>query len=92
MITLASGSDWEVNPGPTVILSNSTFKSNSAASGAAGVAYLAEFSALVVAGDGNIFEENECDEDGAIFGGTINTNITVEGGVFKNNKAKEVGG
>lgn len=58
--------------------------------GNAAVVYLGEFSSLVVAGDTNVFEGNTCGGDGAVFGGTVDSNITVEGGVFKDNEAKEV--
>ena len=90
-MTLSSGDDWEEVPGPTVILWNSTFESNRADLGNAGVVYLGDFSALIVAGDGNVFSNNTCGEEGAVFGGTTNTNITVEGGVFRNNTAEAVG-
>ena len=92
VITLSSGEDWENIPGPTVILRNSTFESNTADLGNAGVVYLGEFSSLIVAGDGNVFSDNTCGEEGGVLGGTTNTNITVEGGVFKNNVAQAVGG
>ena len=92
VITLSSGEDWENIPGPTVILRNSTFESNTADLGNAGVVYLGEFSSLIVAGDGNVFSDNTCGEEGGVLGGTTNTNITVEGGVFRDNVAEAVGG
>lgn len=92
MITLSSGTNWEQDPGPTVILRNSTFESNKADLGNAGVVYLGEFSAIFVEGDRNVFEGNSCKVDGGVFGGTTNTSITVEGGVFRNNKASKVSG
>lgn len=70
---------------------NSTFDSNKADLGNAGVVYLGEFSFLLVEGDGNVFEGNTCGVHGAVFGGTTNTNITVEGGVFSDNAADKVG-
>lgn len=91
-MSISSGVDWEDEPGATVILRNSTFKSNTADAGNAGVVNLAEFTTLVVAGDGNVFEGNTCGDDGGVFGGTTNTNITVEGGVFRDNLADAVGG
>ena len=89
---LSSGEDRTERPGPTAILINSTFESNTAHLGGAGVVYLGEFSAIIVAGDGNVFTGNTCGEDGAVFGGTNDTNITVEGGVFTKNVAGAVGG
>ena len=92
VINLSSGEDWKEAPGPTAILINSTFESNTAHLGNAGVANLAEFTTLIVAGDENVFAWNTCGKEGAVFGGTTDTIITVEGGVFKNNEADEVGG
>lgn len=92
MISFSSGADWETTPGATVILRNSTFDLNTADGGNAGVVNLAEYTTLIVAGEENRFRGNECGEDGAVFGGTTNTNITVEGGVFRGNFANGVGG
>ena len=90
VIALSSGD--KDRPGPTVILRNSTFESNRADLGEAGVVYLGEHSSVIVAGDGNVFVNNRCNDNGAVLGGTHNTSITVEGGVFRNNVADEVGG
>ena len=92
MISLSCGEDRTEEPGATAILINSKFESNTAHLGNAGVVYLGEFSALIVAGDGNVFTGNTCGENGAVFGGTTNSIITVEGGVFKKNVAGAVGG
>lgn len=92
VIILLKGEDWDETPGPTAILRNSTFKLNTAEFGNAGVVHLDGFSTLVVDGDENVFEGNTCGEDGGVFGGEVNTNITVEGGVFERNDAKAVGG
>ena len=92
MISLSCGEDRTEEPGATAILINSKFESNTAHLGNAGVVYLGEFSALIVAGDENVFAWNTCGKEGAVFGGTTDTIITVEGGVFKNNEADEVGG
>ena len=89
MIALSSGKEGRL--GPTVILKNSTFESNRADLGEAGVVYLGEHSTLIVAGDDNVFEGNTCGDEGAVLGGTCHTSITVEGGVFRNNVADEVG-
>ena len=89
MIALSSGKEGRL--GPTVILKNSTFESNRADLGEAGVVYLGEHSSVIVAGDGNVFVNNRCNDNGAVLGGTHNTSITVEGGVFRNNVADEVG-
>lgn len=75
-----------------MILRNSTFHSNTADGGDAGVVSLSDYTTLVVAGDENLFQRNKCDGDGAVFGGMTNTNITVEGGVFRDNYADGVSG
>ena len=90
MIALSSGD--KDRPGPTVILRNSTFESNRADLGNAGVVYVGEYASLIVAGDRNVFVANECGEEGAVLGGSIYSNITVEGGVFRDNVAEAVGG
>lgn len=90
MIAISSPTDGAANPGGNVTLVNSRFKSNAACLGGAGVAYIGEFSTLLVAGDANVFEANTCGGNGAVFGGMINTTITVEGGVFINNEADVV--
>ena len=54
--------------------------------------YLGEYSAVTVAGEGNVFRWNECDTEGAVFAGSSPSNITVEGGVFSYNNADAVGG
>lgn len=90
MIALCSGTNWEDDPGANVTLRNSTFQSNVADIGGGGVVSLDEYTALVVAGDRNVFEGNMCGDGGGVFGGTTNTNITVEGGVFRDNVADMV--
>lgn len=89
-MTLSPGTHWVEDPGANVTLINSTFDSNAADLGGAGVAYIGVFSTLLVAGDGNVFEANTCGGNGAVFEGMTNTTITVEGGVFINNEADVV--
>lgn len=90
-MALSSGDDWTTRPGATVVLRNSTFESNTADLGNAGVVSLDKFTTLVVAGEGNVFEGNVCGEDGAVFAGTTDSHIVVEGGEFKDNVADSVG-
>lgn len=73
-------------------LRNSKFDSNAADGNNAGVVSMGEYTTLVVAGVENLFQNNTCGGDGAVFGGTTSTNITVEGGVFEGNFADGVGG
>lgn len=92
VINLSSGTDWQDDPGAIVIMRTSTFDSNYAEGGNAGVVSLADYTTLFVAGEGNVFRGNECGEDGGAFRGTSNTTITVEGGLFEDNFADGVGG
>ena len=92
VIALASGDNWEEGEGATAILTNSTFDTNCANAGNGGVASLGRYTTLFVAGDGNQFVGNTCDDEGGVFGGTTDTRIVIEGGVFSKNKADEVGG
>lgn len=85
---LSSGSDWSTNPGPTVILRNSTFRDNTADLEDGGVAYLGDFVNVTVQGDGNVFERNTCGSDGAVFAVTTDALLTIEGGFFSSNNGK----
>ncbi|CAM9271368.1 unnamed protein product, partial [Ectocarpus sp. 8 AP-2014] len=79
-------------PGPVVILRNSTFTDNWAHLDNAGVVNLGEFSTLLVEGDDNVFAGNECGQNGAVFGATTDTVIVIEGGTFFGNEAADGGG
>lgn len=72
----------------TVHLRNSTFQNNTAKTDYGGVVYLMEFATLVVQGDGNVFMENTCESNGAVFAVTDGAELTIEGGNFSSNTAK----
>lgn len=69
---------------------NSSFESNAAELDSGGVASMADFSTVIVEGDDNVFDGNECHEDGAVFAASANTSITIEGGLFIHNHVEEV--
>lgn len=86
-LTLLSGNDWHASPGATLILQNSTFQSNTAEFNDGGVVYLGPFATVIVGGDGNVFEGNTCGGDGAVVAASADAMLTVEGGLFLNNRA-----
>lgn len=86
-----SSSD-EDEPNAALILRNSVFTDNWAELQNAGVVNLGEYATVLVEGDGNVFARNECGEDGAVFGATVDTMVVVEGGEFYENDANDVGG
>ncbi|CAN0356022.1 unnamed protein product, partial [Ectocarpus sp. 12 AP-2014] len=96
VVTLSSGEGYpgeDVDePGPVVILRNSTFTDNWAHLDNAGVVNLGEYATLLVEGDGNVFGRNECGQNGAVFGATTDTAIVIEGGTFFGNEAADGGG
>ncbi|CBJ26637.1 adhesin-like protein [Ectocarpus siliculosus] len=96
VVTLSSGEgfpgDAVDEPGPVVILRNSTFTDNWAHLDNAGVVNLGEFATLLVEGDDNVFAGNECGQNGAVFGATTDTVIVIEGGTFFGNEAADGGG
>ena len=69
---------------------NSTFANNCAELDTAGAIYLAAFAVARFEGDDNNFTSNICGMSGGVLAATSNTNVTVEGGWFLNNKAEEV--
>ena len=73
-----------------MIIRNSTFAGNIADLDSAGAVYLNEYSVVHFEGGGNHFTMNACKDFGGVVAATTNTNITVEGGLFENNEAKEV--
>ncbi|CAM9130909.1 unnamed protein product [Laminaria digitata] len=70
---------------------NSSFESNRADRDSGGVVSMAEFSKVVVEGDGNVFRGNTCDGDGGVFAASTNSSITIEGGLFIDNSVEENG-
>ena len=89
-MSLSSGTSWD-RPGATVIMRNSLFGSNEAELESGGVINAGEFCTTVVEGDGNRFELNNCYGDGGVIVATTDTSITIEGGLFINNRVGEVG-
>lgn len=69
---------------------NSTFTGNIAKLNSAGVVNLGEFATARFEGQGNNFTGNVCGLYGGVLAATINTNVTVEGGIFQGNEADEV--
>ncbi|CAN0330304.1 unnamed protein product [Ascophyllum nodosum] len=90
-VTLSSGDSWD-EPGATIIMRNSTFVNNFAELDSAGAIYLGEYASARIEGDRNNFTGNICDIYGGVLAATTNTNVTVEGGWFKDNEAGEGGG
>ena len=90
-IAISNGKSW-TRPGATVIMRNSTFTGNIADIGSAGTVNVGEFATARFEGDGNTFTGNVCGTDGGVLAATTDTSITVEGGWFEGNEAKEVGG
>lgn len=88
-MSLSSGDNW-AEPGATVIMRNSLFGSNWADLDSGGVVSADEYCTMVVEGDGNVFEGNECYGDGGVIVATTDTSITIEGGLFINNRVEEV--
>lgn len=70
---------------------SSSFKWNTADRDSGGVANMAMYSTAVVEGDDNVFDGNECFGVGAVFSASVNTSITIEGGLFINNNVNQVG-
>lgn len=86
-MVLSSGDNWDENPGAMAVLDNSTFKSNKALADNGGVINMGEFTTVNILGHENVFEFNQCEEDGSILAASTNTLVTVEGGDFFNNSA-----
>lgn len=85
MLALSDGDDWETAPGAVVILRNSSFINNTANDDNGGVVNVGTFSLLAVEGDGNVFEQNVCGQDGGVVASTTDSLVTFEGGTFKGN-------
>lgn len=47
-----------------------------------------EFAIVLVQGDGNVFVENTCGSDGAVFAVTGGAELTIESGKFSSNTAE----
>lgn len=90
VLTLSSGDSCN-KPGGKVVMRNSSFESNAADRGSGGVMYLGDFATAVVEGDANVFKGNKCFGDGGVFAATTNTSLTIEGGLFIDNRIEEVG-
>lgn len=90
MLALSSGEDWDTTPGAKVIMRNSTFFNNTANDDNGGVVNLEKFAILMVEGDGNVFEQNACGQDGGVVASTTDTVVTIEGGTFIENTCGEV--
>lgn len=89
MVVLSTGTNLTF-PGGVVIIQNSSFESNTAHVDNGGVINVGEFARVIVEGDGNVFEQNACGEDGAVFAATTNSLVLIEGGTFKGNNAGRV--
>lgn len=89
-VTLSSGDNWEDDPGPTIIIRNSTFTGNFAELDSAGAIYVGEYATVKIEGQRNNFTANVCGFTGGVLAATSNTNVTVEGGLFQENEADEV--
>ena len=57
-----------------------------------GAIYLGEYTVARFEDSGNNFTNNECNIVGGVVAASINTNVTVEGGLFEGNDAIEVRG
>ena len=57
-----------------------------------GAIYLGEYTVTRFEDSGNNFTNNKCNIDGGVVAASENTNVTVEGGLFEGNEAKEVRG
>lgn len=77
------------DPAAKVVIRNSSFESNAADRGDGGVANIGDFAMAVVEGDGNVFEGNTCYGDGGVFAASANTSITIEGGLFIDNRIEK---
>lgn len=86
-ITLSAGDNW-TEPGAAAVLRSSTFRGNDATVDKGGVVYLGNFVNVTVQGEGNVFKENTCGTDGAVFAVSADAIITVEDGIFSNNTGK----
>ena len=90
-ILLSSGDSWEA-PGATLITRNSTFVGNVAGLDNGGAINLGEYTVARFEDSGNKFTNNKCNINGGVAAASTNTNVTVEGGLFEGNDAKEVRG
>ena len=57
-----------------------------------GAINLGEYTVARFEDSGNKFTNNKCNIDGGVVAASTNTNVTVEGGLFEGNDAKEVRG
>ncbi|CAN0138387.1 unnamed protein product, partial [Pylaiella littoralis] len=93
-ITTSSG--WDSfgveEGGMEVTLRNSNFTKNWAHLDNSGVVNVGGFATLIVEGNNNVFANNRCGVDGAVFGVTLDSRVVVEGGMFFDNEAGEDGG
>lgn len=85
VLVLSSGDDRIDNPGARVTLRNSSFRWNMADLDNGAVANVEKFASILVEGDGNVFEGNNCGADGGVFASTTDTLVTIEGGTFQGN-------
>lgn len=74
-----------------MIIRNSNVTRNFAEANDAGGIYLGEYAIARIEGSGNNFTGNACGGTGGVLAATTNTNVTVEGGLFYENEASEVG-
>ena len=90
VVALSSGEDWTDDPGATVIMWNSSFELNTADLDNGGVVNVGEFSNLTVAGDDNVFQGNNCTQDGGVIASTTDSSVVIEGGTFTGNSCEGV--
>ena len=87
-----SGGDSRDFPGANITIRNSTFLENSALMDDGGVFSLNTWAEAHFEGDHNIFTRNTCAIDGGVLSATENASVTVEGGIFNDNKAGQARG